>query len=394
MIMSGELRPCRAFRAFPVRLPSGLTYWTVLDAELRPVEPADEFLRHLRLGRDRAESTTQAYAGAIALYWRWCQETGRTWSTAARHLGMFSMWLRHTPPDDAKAADGVAVSRGPRRINAVLAAVRELLKYAVALGAAPRWVLDQLYELGDGRHLPAEVRGEYGIPGGYAKTRHHVAVPDTRVDRAADADIVAVLRACCSARDRLIVLLMARAGLRRGEVAGLRREDIHFVPDAASLGCRTPGSHLHVVRRDNPNGAWAKSRRGRAVPVDALVIQAYDQYVLERSAIPAALASDFVLVNLFRAPVGAPMRPEAINELLTAAGKRAGLTGPLRPHMCRHAFADNVVAAGATLDELQQLLGHSSVLSSQPYLHPSEQRLREAVERVPSPREQTQEGAP
>ena len=43
------------------------------------------------------------------------------------------------------------------------------------------------------------------------------------VERAADADIAAVVIACRSARDRLIVLLMARAGLRRGEVAGLRR---------------------------------------------------------------------------------------------------------------------------------------------------------------------------
>jgi integrase/recombinase XerD len=391
--MSSESLP-RAFRAFPVRLPSGLTYWTVLDSELRTVELADEFLRHLRLGRDRAESTTQAHAGAVALYLRWCQETGRTWSTAARHLGMFVTWLRHAPGDGAATVGGVPVSRGPRRINAVLAAVRELLKFAVSLGAAPRWVLDQLYELGDGRQLPAEVRGEYGAPGGYAKTRHHVAIPDGRVDRAADTEIVAVLRACVSARDRLIVLLMSRAGLRRGEVAGLRRQDIHFVPDAGSLGCRTPGSHVHVVRRDNPNGAWAKSRRGRAVPVDSLVLQAYDHYVIERSAVAEAMVSDFVLVNLFRAPVGSPMRPEAINELLAAASRRAGLTRQLRPHMCRHAFADNVVAAGAALDELQQLLGHRSVLSSQPYLHPSEQRLREAVERVPSPRAQAEEVSP
>jgi len=59
----------------------------------------------------------------------------------------------------------------------------------------------------------------------------------------------------CSARDRLIVLLMARAGLR----CGLRR-DVHLLPDSAALGCQVPRAHLHVVRRDNPNGAWAKCR--------------------------------------------------------------------------------------------------------------------------------------
>jgi hypothetical protein len=81
----------------------------------------------------------------------------------------------------------------------------------------------------------------------------------------------------------LLVLLLCRAGLRRSEAVGLRREDIHFLVDSSGLGCGFPGSHLHVVRRDNINGAWAKSRHSRTVPVDGLVGQAHDQYVLEPS---------------------------------------------------------------------------------------------------------------
>lgn len=51
-------------RVFPVRMPSGERYWTLLDDDLEPVVAADEFLRHLRFGRDAAESTTRTYAGA------------------------------------------------------------------------------------------------------------------------------------------------------------------------------------------------------------------------------------------------------------------------------------------------------------------------------------------
>ena len=50
-------------RAFPVRLPSGARYWTVLDDDLAVVGEADAFLRHVRFGRDQSESTTRAYAG-------------------------------------------------------------------------------------------------------------------------------------------------------------------------------------------------------------------------------------------------------------------------------------------------------------------------------------------
>ncbi|MDT5118045.1 MAG: integrase/recombinase XerD [Mycobacterium sp.] len=57
-------------RAFPVSLPSGQRYWTVLDEDLQVVGIADEYLRHQRLGRDGAESRTKAYAHAIALFLR------------------------------------------------------------------------------------------------------------------------------------------------------------------------------------------------------------------------------------------------------------------------------------------------------------------------------------
>jgi site-specific recombinase XerD len=121
-------------------------------------------------------------------------------------------------------------------------------------------------------------------------------------------------------------------------------------------------------------------------------VQAFDGYEFERLAVPAVAESDFVLVNLFREPVGAPMRPDAINELMAAASRRVGLDAPIRPHQLRHAFGSNVADAGGGLDEIAELLGHTSVSSSQVYLHPDPARLREAVERVPSPRELTGAG--
>ena len=73
-------------RAFPVRLPSGQRYWTVLDEDLQVVAVADGFLRHQRFGRDGAESTTKAYAHAIALFLRWCARTGRSWQAGVEQF--------------------------------------------------------------------------------------------------------------------------------------------------------------------------------------------------------------------------------------------------------------------------------------------------------------------
>jgi len=92
------------------------------------------------------------------------------------------------------------------------------------------------------------------------------------------------------------------------------------------------------------------------------------------------------VVNLFRRPLGAPVRPDAINELLRACSARAGLEVAVAPHQLRHAFGSNVADAGGALDVIADLLGHRSVASSQVYLHPDPARLRRAVDAVGTPR--------
>ena len=251
-----------------VRLPSGVRYWTVLDEDLAVVPVADSFLRQVRFGRGGAESTAKAYAGGIALFLRWCARSGRGWEAGAGQLGLFMTWLAHACRVPVRLA-GAAVLAGPgtpavrsaRRINAVLAAVRGMIVHAVAEGTAGGHLVQVLYEVADDRDLPAAARGEDGGAGWRMRARHRLHEPVSRVDRAGDGDVVAVLGACGSARDRLIVLLMVRAGLRRGEVLGLRRSDVHLLADSRELGCGIVRPHLHVVRReDNVNGAiWAAS---------------------------------------------------------------------------------------------------------------------------------------
>ena len=105
-------------RAFPVRMPSGVRYWTVLDdPAMEVVAAADRFLRNARLGRDQAESTTKAYATSVALFLRWCDQTGRDWRTAAGDFGGFMTWLKFTPTGEAPRVvrgPGVEPVRGER----------------------------------------------------------------------------------------------------------------------------------------------------------------------------------------------------------------------------------------------------------------------------------------
>nr|WP_280471234.1 site-specific integrase [Nocardia cyriacigeorgica] len=361
-------------------MPSGGRYWTVLGDDFEPMPVADRYLRELRFGRDRAESTTKAYAESVALYLRWCELTGRDWTTSSKDLGLFITWLRFSSAGGTVVpGPGSRPVRSNGRINKILAATRGFLVFAVVSKEAPGWIMEQLYEVADTNDLPEAAQSESGALRHRLRARHTLHEPQVPVDRIADHETIAILKECRSARDRLIVLLLTRAGLRRGEVVGLRRRDLHLLPDNSAHSCSVSGAHLHVVRRDNVNGAWAKSRNNRAVPLDFLVVRAIDQYTVERGRQPAAADCDFLLVNLFRAPLGAPMRPDAINELFDALCRRAGLARSVRPHQGRHGFASDLADSGAMLDEIQALLGHASPSSAQPYLHPSPDRLRTAV---------------
>src|SRR5450756_1764900 len=189
-----------------------------------------------------------------------------------------------------------------------------------------RHLLALLYEVAEDRDLPEAARDGDGRMSWRMRARHRLHEPERPVERASDTDIVAVLHACRSARDRLIVLLMARAGLRRGEVCGLRRSDVHLLADSRRLGCEVARAHLHVVRREgNPKGAWAKSRRQRAVPLDFLTVQAFDAYEFERMRVPQARSGDFSLVNLFRGQPGARPLRAVPRSRPGASARRAGL---------------------------------------------------------------------
>src|SRR5487761_1104649 len=164
----------QGMRAFAVRLPSGQRYWTVLDENLQVVPVADGFLRHQRFGRDGAESTTKASAHAIALFLRWCAQTGRSWPAGIEQFALFMTWLAHARPQASGAGGGsagpgvllagpgAAPARSASRINGVLTAVRGMVVHAVAAGQGPASLVALLYEVADDRDLPGQARGDDG----------------------------------------------------------------------------------------------------------------------------------------------------------------------------------------------------------------------------------------
>lgn len=355
-------------------------YWTVYDGAYEPVAVADCYLRRLRFGSGKALGTTRMYAGNLALFFEFSLGSGRSLRRAALEFDRFVHFLAVTPIE--RGGRGQGQLRSPERINHILTSVRELYREAVARGMLDGEVLPALFSVKRGFRFPVGAVEDQQMTL-HERPRHRLrAAKRGRPQTVSVEQFAGLMAACRTWRDRSILALLGRAGLRRGEAVTLRMSDVHLADSSLEVGCSEPGPHLHVRRREDLDGGAAKSLDPRIVPADDLVVFCLDQYLLERAAVSEAAGCDRVLVNLDSAYRGRGMTPDRLGALLSSLSRRAGLDVAVTPHQLRHSFASGLEAAGAGLVLIQELLGHRQITSTQVYVQPGAAALRAAVERA------------
>jgi len=163
-------------------------------------------------------------------------------------------------------------------------------------------------------------------------------------------------------RDRAMIELMYAAGLRASEVGALGMRDY-----SALLGT------LLVT---------GKGRRQRMVPIGRPARDATDEYLTELRPRLAASSPDGTGGpeggRLLLSVRGRTLERVAVWQIIRRHAERAGLRS-VHPHMLRHSFATHLLAGGADLRVVQELLGHADIATTQIYTHVDSARLREVV---------------
>src|SRR5487761_737699 len=359
----------------------GRVGWTIVDTRYVEHERAATWLRVLTDAQGRSVGTARAYAGRLALYLTWAGTAGADpVAPSVDQIASFARWLERTPSrkhrpgrERRRVSEPKVVMLGAARsaatVEGILAAVVEFVRFAASRGWCEPAVASRLSVRTELSFTPANWdRGE----------RTSRPLVERRVVRRRRAErppavlsadqVGALVDACSNMRDHFIVEALYASGLRVAELCGLHLADLHFVPSASHLGCPVAGAHLHVVRRlDNENGALAKSVWPRVVPVTRPLVACHDAYRFERDAVPEAAESDYLLVNLWRAPLGRALSPDVVERLFVRLSAKAGFRA--RPHMLRHSFASEVALATKDPALVKELLGHASVASTDVYLH-------------------------
>lgn len=230
----------------------------------------------------------------------------------------------------ADGASGLALSTIKRRLSSVSG----LYSYLVATervdrNPVPRGLVT--------RRLVSRHRG--GTP---------LVRPARQLPRVLDPDdVIALIAALRKWRDRAMVEATVLGGLRRNEVLGLRFEDIRV-------------GERRVFIADGKGG------HQRLVPMSSRFFDSLAAYLdLER---PKEATTDRVFVVLKGPRRGSPLTPKGLEEILTAARRRAGLSHATC-HELRHTCLTRLREAGMALEAVQAQAGHRSIASTPIYLH-------------------------
>ncbi len=278
----------------------------------------------------------------ISLYLGYLQgEAGVSRNTIAayrRDLGRFAAFLaergvRETRPEDVASFLMHERARGlsPASVARALVSVRCFLKFLAAEGRLDGRILEHLDTPQVWERLP-EVLAPVDVEA-------LLAAPNARTH--------------LGSRDRALFEVLYATGARASETVGLTLDRLEL----ALRWARVIG----------------KGDKERLVPLGRKAVQALSRYLEHhRGKLLRGNVSDLVFVTR----LGAPLRREDLWRIVRRHAVAAGIRGKVSPHTLRHSFATHLLAGGADIRHVQEMLGHASVRTTQIYTHVEAERLR------------------
>ncbi|KAB1919086.1 tyrosine recombinase XerC [Micromonospora noduli] len=318
-------RPDRGTRAMHQALPPALR------------DAVDDFAEHLSRVRNRSAHTVRAYVTDLVSLLDHAVRMGCV-DLAELDLSVLRSWLAR------QRTTGAARTSLARRA----ASARAFSAWAHRAGLLPADVGAALASPRAHRELPSVLRADQAAALVEAPARQ--APPPNSPAESGPSEAAEAVRL----RDRMLLELLYATGVRVSEACGLDVGDV---------------DHGRRVIR-----VFGKGGRERSVPYGVPAQRALDDWLRHgRPAMVGARSGDALLLGAR----GGRLNPTTARQIVGAYAETAGLPRT-SPHDLRHSAATHLLEGGADLRAVQELLGHSSLASTQIYTHVSVERLRAA----------------
>lgn len=287
---------------------------------LHPGEFVTSFLAYLEAECGMSINTIQAYRNDVEQFIRWMDET-RVGSVLDVDLGVLSGFLQSLHARQLKATT----------ISRRLVAVKMFFRYLVLEGVIGESLVDLMSSPKLWQYLPTVLSPEM-------------------VDRLLDAP---TWEDSFPRRDRAILAVLYATGCRASEVSGLQLRDIRLDENY----CRCTG----------------KGNKERIVSLNPLARAAIQEYLeKERPRIVRSRECD----ALFVTRTGRSINRTMVWQVVKKYAARIGCADGVSPHTLRHSFATHMLAGGAEIRALQEMLGHASIRTTQVYTQVEHSRLK------------------
>jgi integrase/recombinase XerD len=289
-----------------------------------------EFLNHLAAEKGSSDNTVAAYRNDLNQFHQYITREGDlpdgAWSELSRdHLINYILWLKEREYASATVARKVA-------------ATKSFCGFLVRSGAVEDNPAEELDSPKVKKQLPTtltpdEVDRLLALPGqGNGSPK--------------------------SLRDTALLEVLYATGMRVSEVAGLTLDDVDL--NAGTVRC------------------VGKGNKERVMPLYAEACRAIAAY-LEKGR-PAFCGRNTDERTLFLNPRGEKLTRQGLWLIIKAYARQLGLEDRVTPHTLRHSFATHMLNGGAGLREVQKLLGHANISTTQVYTHITRERLREVYD--------------
>ena len=285
------------------------------------------FFRYLKSERGYSPNTLAAYRRDLAQFKTFVEGTctGHLDTLDPEELDDFVISLKNR---------GYKTSTVARKV----AATRAFLRFLYAEGVLEPDLLDWLRQPKIEKRLPKTLSRDQVV----------------RLIQAASLEETAL-----ALRDRALLEILYATGMRASEIIRIRVSDVDA--EIGTLRC------------------FGKGSKERAIPLYAEAIHQLQRYLAEGRPF---LLRDPAERTLFLNYLGGPLSRQGLWFLVKHYAEAAGIASGVTPHTLRHTFATHLLEGGAELREVQQLLGHASITTTQIYTEVSSRRRREAYNRA------------